>query len=298
MNGRFKHHTDSGAFAVLRRHGRSFAFASALLPRRQRAHSARLYRFCRYVDDLADRATDRSRADRQLSAMSFDVSSGRSEEPAIADFLDLCEEASVERSAAVELIAGVRSDLTRVRIQDERHLLEYCYQVAGTVGLMMSSILGASGPDAKAAAIDLGIAMQLTNIARDIVEDAQIDRRYLPQSIVGELEPAQIVNPTEHSRALLRGATLWLLERAEHFYGTGSRGLIYLPFRARAAILIAARLYRAIGKRIAAQGYDPSRGRAVVADAEKLRLALTSLPALLRSNGRYGWPGFKPSQPH
>lgn len=273
-----------GALDVLRRCGRSFYFASKFLSRRQAADCARLYRFCRYVDDVADHAQDRDAARRRIWTLSDDVARGDSDEPIVADFLALSRARGIDRVHALELLEGVAADCGVVRIADASQLYDYCYRVAGTVGLMLCDVLEVDDARAYSYAADLGIAMQLTNIARDVIDDANAGRRYLPASVVGALPPLDMTSPDASTRRRIRHGVAWLLHHAESFYECGEQGLAFLPFRARIAMLIAARVYRAIGGRLAEQGYAPWKGRAVVARAEKLRHAGRALITALRPN--------------
>ena len=261
--------------SVLRRAGRTFHSAKLFLGRTHAERSARLYAFCRYVDDIADGATaDRITAARaQLYAISRDLQLGRSEDPRVADLLQLRATTGLSLRAARELVAGVSSDTSQVRVQTEAELLRYCYQVAGTVGLMMCGVLDArsAGTDY---AIDLGIAMQLTNIARDVAEDAALGRRYLPGEWLGNLEPAAILHGGADAERNTTEAIRHTLALAENYYASGLRGLAYLPARPALAIEIAARSYREIGRRLLRRGIAYRAGRAVVATRSKLRIAL------------------------
>jgi len=165
--------TDNQALSVLQSNGRSFHFASRLLTPNHRVRAARLYAFCRYVDDIADEVPDRALATTKLEQVNADVLSGQSSEPVVANMLDLMREASIPQEPVVALVDGVRSDVYLSTVSTEAQLVRYAYQVAGTVGLMMSVVLDVHDREAWPFAIDLGIAMQLTNIARDVGEDAQ-----------------------------------------------------------------------------------------------------------------------------
>ncbi|MEO0492994.1 MAG: phytoene/squalene synthase family protein [Actinomycetota bacterium] len=248
---------------VLARNGRSFHFASRLLSERDADRAARLYRFCRYVDDLADEADDDESARRELTRVEAALD-GYGEDPIVSDFLALANECSMPLGPARELIAGVASDLGSVRFADDEELHRYCYRVAGTVGLMMCSVLDVHDPAAHPFAIDLGVAMQLTNIARDVAEDAARNRRYLPATLVGALEPGDLLDPDDAARAAIAAGVERLLREAERHYRSGEAGLVYLPPRARQAVWVAARVYREIGERLRRNGYRTWNGRIVV----------------------------------
>jgi phytoene synthase len=162
---------------------------------------------------------------------------------------------------------GLRGDLGAVALADEAALERYAFRVAGTVGLMMCDVLGVEAASARRAAVDLGIAMQFTNIARDVVEDARAGRRYLPATWL-DLSPRRLARPDGAARRMAAPAVARLLDRAEARYAGGWRGFSHLPRSARPGIAAAAALYRAIGTGIAASGHDiaapcarPGRGR-------------------------------------
>lgn len=258
-----------GAQAVLRRHGRTFHFASHLLGARHAGRAAVLYAFCRHVDDLADRADDAEAARHALAAVGAALRTGQARDPWTAAMLSLQGGTHMPVEPALALLAGVAGDLGRVRVRDEQELVRYAYQVAGTVGLMMCAALDVHDPRARPFAIDLGIAMQLTNIARDVGDDARMGRRYLPASWIGEVEPADMLAPDPALAGRLQDATRRLLDLAERYYASGEAGMAFLPPRARLAILAAARMYRAIGARIASSGYRSWDRRAVVGTGAK-----------------------------
>ena len=262
------------AGAVLARHGRSFHFAGRWLDAAQAHDSARLYAFCRRLDDIADHANDAQAGRRRLRGVLADLHSGHSDEAWIADFLLLTTQHRISRRPAVELVRGLLGDLDAVRLADDRELIRYCYRVAGTVGLMMCGVLDVRDPAARPFAVDLGIAMQLTNIARDVAEDAAAGRRYLPAAWVGRLEPAQILAPSAATAARLRHGVARLLDCAETYYDSGRQGLRYLPPRPRRAIRVASAVYRGIGRRLRARGCDSTGGRVVVPGWQKLLLAV------------------------
>jgi phytoene synthase len=143
-------------------------------------------------------------------------------------------ECGIEPGIVRELIAGMASDAETVRVADEAELLRYCYRAAGTVGLMMCRVLDAPEPAAAAHAVDLGIAMQLTNLCRDVSADARMGRRYLPASLVGDIGPTELIDPSPTLQPALRAAVARLLALAETYYASGEAGLPFLPVRALA----------------------------------------------------------------
>ena len=254
----------ASADRVLAEKGRSFYWARHLLGPVHAARATRLYRLCRYIDDMADEGSSTALARQALMTAAVSIREGHSTDPILQDGLALMQECDIDTNILLELIAGVQSDLETVRMPDMDSLLRYCYQVAGTVGLMMCKVLDTDDRAAFAHAVDLGIAMQLTNICRDVAADADVDRRYLPATLVGDLAPAQLLHPTAHLRAHVQDCIGMLLDCADTYYHSGELGLSYLPWRARGGILVAARVYRAIGSQLRAREQAYLNGRVVV----------------------------------
>lgn len=270
--------TNDDAQAILSRHARSFAPAARLLRREDRRRVARLYALCRLVDNLAD-ADGSPTAARRLAVIEADLRGGTGNDPVARDAAALFAGCSVGRSAFGDLVQGVRGDFSPVEITDMAALDAYAHAVAGTVGLMMASLFNVPRPHFSAAA-DLGKAMQLTNICRDVAEDAAAGRRYLPATLCAAT-PAQIATPTAHTRAQVQVAVSVVLAQADTLYASGYRGLGALPPRARLSVAIAAALYRGIHDRLRARACDPLTGRVHVPFSHKVRLALAASVGLI-----------------
>lgn len=239
--------------------------------------AALLYSFCRHLDDLADETTGVSpcaHSVEQLQKVREDVKSGSSQDLLLMGMFELASRTGLDLRASVCLLDTLLADATGcAEISDEAGLIRYCYGAAGTVGLMMCAILGVVSPQARLQAIDLGIAMQLTNIARDVIEDAGLHRRYVPGLWVDHLEPRQIgelYNERAEIRATLAIGIERVLALADIFYAAAVPGFDAIPARARKGIRIAAAVYREIGVIVRHRGYDCSRGRAVVPMFSKL----------------------------
>jgi phytoene synthase len=245
---------------AIRRHSRSFYAASRLLPARVRDAAVATYAFCRAADDAVDDAGSpdgalaryadvRRRLDRIYRGELVDTPAGRAFALVVAD-------ARIPREEPDALLDGMAQDLARVRIADEGALLLYCWRAAGVVGRMMSRIMGRDDAEALGRAEDLGIAMQMTNVARDVGEDARRDRVYLPAAWLeeagGSATDVLALVPT----APVRRVTCRLLALADAYYARGIAGIPLLPPSCRPAILSAALLYRAIGRRVAARDGD------------------------------------------
>jgi phytoene synthase len=253
----------------IKRNGKTFWFASLFLPKRMASDAAILYSFCRNLDDVADRATaSGSTRDpvHRLQQIRKDLSAAKSQDPLLAEILQLASRTGLDLRAAVCLLDTLLADASG------------CYGAAGTVGLMMCGILGVDSPRARLQAINLGIAMQLTNIARDVVEDATLGRRYLPGIWVSSLTAGQISDQCKDdakTRAVLAVGIERVLALADIFYAAAVPGFDAIPARARKGIRIAAAVYREIGVILRQRGCDCDRDRVVVPMLSKLRIAMS-----------------------
>lgn len=257
--------------------GRSFHWARRWMTSAHAARATRLYGFCRYVDDLADEVCVGEDPRTALALVAQGIRSGTSPNPIVADAIALMHECRIDPALILTFIEGIASDLDTVRIDDEDALLRYCYQVAGTVGSMMCRVLGSHDPSALRHAVDLGIAMQLTNICRDVQADAIAGRRYLPASLIGDLDPNELVEPAQPLRAHLQACIDHLLNTADRYYRSGEAGLAHLPFGARCSILVAARSYHAIGTQLRQRRNAYWLGRTVVPRRTKMVVTVQAL---------------------
>jgi phytoene synthase len=281
--------------AVLARGSKSFDFASRFLPADRRDDAAIVYTFCRTVDDIADETPDTSLAREDLLRLQRELGGTDEPRPLVRELQAVGARRNMDLRPAVHLIDGALSDLESVRIGDDRGLLRYCYRVAGTVGLMMCGVLGVRPSRLAVAspfAVDLGIAMQLTNIVRDVKEDAARGRVYLPRSRLRAcgVEPEMLLrHPVSDSvRAATRRVVADLVAMADTYYDSARRGMRYIPIRARLAIVVASRVYREIGVQLMEHGGDPWVGRTVVSTGRKLRVALGGV-AMAHSLPVLGW---------
>jgi len=264
--------------------GKSFDWARRFLGARMGRDAANLYAFCRLLDDMAD--GDIEDGPTRLLAIRDDLVAGRSgDDPALHAFLPLMADKHFPDEVLVALIDGLLEDqVDMVALADEAALLRYAYRVAGTVGLLMCHVLDCHSPAARAHAIDLGIAMQLTNIARDVLEDAGMNRRYIPGDWVGNATPGDILAAADSPGSAVHNdvttAVSRLLDRAEAFYASGAQGYGYLPWRAHLSIAVAARVYRQIGVQLRATGHAWHDGRQVTSKPTKLLCSVVALASL------------------
>ncbi len=281
--------------ASLARHARTFHLAARLLPPATRDDAAVVYALCREVDDTADEADDPLAARLALDRLRAEVLGEAPARPLVAAFREAAARLDLPLRSAADLVDGVASDLGPVRVPDDAELLRYCYRVASTVGLMMCAVLGVRRREALPRAVDLGIAMQLTNICRDVAEDARLDRVYLPAERLRRagVDPESLPAGAADRRAVA-GVVAELLEMADAYYRSADGGMRDIPGRARPAILVASRVYRAIGTRLRRGGCDALAGRTVVPPAEKALRGLLAVGAMLRPSVA----GIAPRRPH
>lgn len=273
--------TDSRA--VLRKHARSFHLAGLFLPSGRRDRAAVLYAFCRLVDDTADEATDLDEARAGLAALRAELVGDVEPRPLVAATRTLLEDGGVGLGPAIHLLDGVEGDLDPVRVADDGELLRYCYRVAGTVGLMMCAVLGVTDRRAHAFAIDLGVGMQLTNICRDVREDAERGRVYLPADRLRRAGSSHRVI-LEGTAGPLGVASVVgdLLDLADRYYESADAGMRFIPARSRVAILVASRVYRAIGTVLRRHDCDSLAGRVWTSPLDKAVAIAGALVATVR----------------
>lgn len=263
---------------VLAAQGRSFAWAAPFLPPKARADAAICYAFCRLVDDAADEAASPEEGRTALLALEAELEGRAPARPFVAAYREVAARNGIDPRVARDLVEGARSDLGRVRVKDDEELLLYAYRVAGTVGLMMARLIGAHDPRALRHAVDLGVAMQITNICRDVAEDAGRDRVYLPKErlVAVGVAPEALLEGRAQPRAVTR-VVADLVALADRFYASADEGMRYIPPRARLAIWIAARVYRAIGLKVVKRGEQALRSRTTLGTGERLRWSLAAL---------------------
>ncbi len=260
---------------VIRAHSRTFLMASALLPRRKRAAARALYAFCRLSDDLVDGPDPASLAELEAWRRRALGDCPAPDDLVVAAWQYTRIRYGIPMVYAEQLLEGVARDLTQTRYTTFDELTEYCYGVASTVGLMAMHIIGFTGPEAIPYAVRLGVALQLTNILRDVGEDWAMGRLYLPLNDLADfgLTEADVATfaaegrVDERWRALMRfeiARVRWLYERA-------LPGIAMLHRDGRFAIAAAAELYRAILDDLEAHGMDNITRRAHVSTFGKLR---------------------------
>jgi len=246
-------------------YAKSFNWAGFFLPKKTYQKCSSLYDFCRTVDDIADDQNELDIKKKNLSVFKNDFINKNFNNLIIKNMWDLMINHEISIKIIEDLFAGVESDLNeKVQLNSKKDLLIYSYRVAGTVGLMMAKILNVKGKDSMIAAINLGIAMQLTNIARDVVEDSKNNRFYIQHDF-------DVISNT--------------LTLADLFYKSCFTSINKIPFNFRFAILVARRVYRKIGNEILKtsniEGYNKA-GKVYVDNFGKIYQTFLSLIDLIK----------------
>jgi len=273
----------------IRHHSKSFYLSSLLLPARVRQGAWALYAFCRRADDAVDENADgglgrveglRRRLDAVYRGQAPD-------DPIDRAFSLVVSRYQIPRALPEALLAGMEMDARGARYRDEQDLLVYCFRVASTVGLMMTRIMGCSDDLAYTRAADLGIAMQLTNIARDVGEDARRGRVYLPDSLLASAgTDARAILSANSATDATRTAVRRILQMADGHYRAADLGVPLLPRGCRFAIASSRLIYSAIGDAISANDFDSITQRAYVPLGKKLLLVGQAIGALFSSDAQ------------
>jgi len=264
--------------AAIRKGSKSFHIASLMLPARTRQAALALYAFCRHSDDVIDDARADQQALGQLRERLRLVYDGTPAPfPCDRAFAKTVELYSIPKCVPDALLDGFAMDIANRRYQTIDQLKDYATCVAATVGLMMALVMRTGDPHALARAADLGIAMQLTNIARDVGEDARNGRLYLPLDWMEEagLGPETFLKSPRFTPQLGQ-VVKRLLEEADHYYRLGHAGIAALPESCRHAIRTAALVYEQIGAEIVANGYDSVSQRAHTSLGRKVSLLVAA----------------------
>jgi 15-cis-phytoene synthase len=270
----------------IRRGSTSFAAAARLFDPRIREDAYMLYAWCRYCDDEIDGQTmghgavglDPVLARRKLAELEDKTRRAMAGEPtddtAFAAFQRVAQRHGIPAHHPLDLLQGFRMDVEGRTYRTLQDTLLYAYHVAGVVGVMMAQVMGVRDIGTLRRASDLGLALQLTNIARDVIEDAKVGRIYLPADWLGAAanDPAAVTDPA--NRALVFAATERLLAAAEPYYASSRWGLKALGFRSAWAIAAARGVYRQIGLKVRAMGPAGMDRRASTGAVTKLALVL------------------------
>jgi phytoene synthase len=259
---------------MLRGGSRTFFAASLVLPAGVRRSATSLYAFCRMADDAIDEGTNHASALQDLHARLEQIYARAPAHIAVDRAFGECvARHAIPKEFPLALLEGFAWDASMRRYETVSELLAYAVRVAGTVGAMMAMVMGARDAESLARACDLGVAMQLTNVARDVGEDARCGRLYLPGEWLREagIEPQRWLANPEFS-ANLATVIERLLETAEDLYARSEAGLARLPIACRPGMYAARFLYAEIGRELARRRYDSINQRAVVPWQRKARI--------------------------
>lgn len=261
---------------------KSFAMASRFLPAGMHEDCVMLYAWCRHADDVIDGqeagfatgiANDPAARLAELRDLTHRALGGDAAAPVYAGLARVMAARNIPHRHVDELLDGFAMDVDGRVYQTMSDLLDYCYHVAGVVGVMMARIMGVRDESVLDRASDLGLAFQLTNIARDVIDDARIGRTYLPRDLLRAEGVAQIDPDDPTQRPALHRVALRLLDEAETYYRSADVGIVALPRRPALAITAARNIYRQIGVKLRATGPDAWNGRLSTTRGEKLRLS-------------------------
>ena len=246
-------------------YAKSFSWAGFFLPKETFQKCSALYDFCRVADNIADDDEKIENKKKKFSQFENDFNQKNFDNPIIKNMWDLIEEFNISLKIVQDLLIGIKSDIKdKVKLNSKRDLLIYSYRVAGTVGLMMAKILKVDKKNSLKSAIDLGIAMQLTNISRDVIEDSKNNRFYINENF-------EEISST--------------IKLADTFYENSFYSIKDIPIRFRFSILVARRVYRKIGLKILnkknLKNYQNS-GKIYVSSSEKILETFLSILDLIK----------------
>ncbi len=294
----------SHAKASIARGSKSFAAAARLFDPVVRDRAMLLYAWCRHCDDVIDgqvlgqgRSDDKRPAAERLAEVESQTERALAGEPTGDPAFDalarVVRETGMPPRYARDLIEGFRIDVEERPFRSFDDTLAYCYHVAGCVGVMMAIVMGVS-PDDRATldrASDLGIAFQLNNVARDVIEDAMAGRRYIPDDWLADvgLQPNSFAFPA-HRRQLARLVTR-LVDKAEEYEVSARHGTSALGLRAAWAVLAAARIYGGIGRKVRDGGAPGLDSRMSTTRGEKSRAMAVALTEALQRRRKWPQPG-------
>ena len=278
---------------ITRREARNFYYAFVLLPPERRRAIYVAYAFCRYCDDAVDSESstgEKLRRLAELRGLLAQCYEGHADEPVFLGLAQVARDYAIPREYFDDVLSGMEADLVKTRYQDFNELRQYCYQVASAVGLICIHIFGFKDGRARAHAIDLGLAMQLTNIARDVKEDLEFGRIYLPQDELarfgcteGDLLAGRV---NDAFRELMR----FQAQRARAHFDSGFQLLPYLNPRSRACVTVLGGIYSRLLDRIEAADYDVFNRRVSLSTTQKLGVMAQSWAASM-------WPRRMPEPP-
>ena len=280
----WKAEENRAAFAYARKitahYSKSFYFSAQMLPREQRWATFALYGFCRHCDNLIDTPRQRTETEilgeiqRLTEELQIAYNTGESQDPIIRVFILVAKAYGIPIVYPLDLLNGVAMDVQQTRYKTFDELSLFCYRVAAVVGLMMTHVLGYKDERAFGYAKQLGIAMQLTNILRDVKEDKEMGRLYIPQADLAQFGVTEQDIFNEKMTPQLRALMKFQVERAHQYYTEAVPGISLLKTESQYAIYSAARIYRGILRKIEDRDYNPFLSRVFVSSTQKVGILL------------------------
>lgn len=267
---------------IIKKGSKSFAAAAKFFDVETRENAYMLYAWCRHCDDVIDNQelgfkSQAQSAEKTRQALNqlqektrFAIDNTPSDDPVFEGLRYVLNSNQIPERYPLELLKGFAMDAAGHEFRSLEDTLQYCYYVAGVVGIMMACIMGARDPEVLERAADLGIAFQLTNIARDVREDAEIGRIYLPGDWLAEAGiPADQILHTQYAGRLVKVVER-LLNEADRYYASANEGLRALGFRSAWAVAVARVVYRAIGDLVRERGELAWQDRVIVHKGRKM----------------------------
>ena len=265
---------------TLKYRAKTFYFASLFLPKVIKKDIENLYIFCRYLDDLGDDLNlNKTQSFKKLKIIKKQILKKKSTTPAVRNFINLMIKHKINRSIPIELINGIEYDLKKqVNIKTFEELIKYSFQVAGTVGFMFCKIIKVKDKKQILGGIQLGIAMQLTNISRDVLEDLKMDRIYIPESMRSyKNNDTKIILSNEIIKKKISKDLLVLLNQADLLYENAWNSIKMLKKKYGIPISLAAELYRKIGEKIKQNNGNIWKERIYVSLIEKIYFSIIAI---------------------
>jgi phytoene synthase len=264
-------------------YSKSFFLSSALLPKEKRWDTYALYSFCRYADNIVDKPRQRSakelirEVDNLAKELHLAYRTGESEHPVLKSFIHVAKKYRIPIKYPLELLEGVKMDLVRNRYETFDDLYLFAYRVAGVVGILMTYVLGSEDESAFEYAEKLGVAMQLTNILRDVQEDKNMGRIYLPQDEIRKFNLHEEDFFNENMTSNFRKFISFQVSRAHQYYRDSHDGINLLTSNTQFAIYSASKIYQGILFKIEARNYNPFLGRVFVSQGKKFAILMGEL---------------------
>ena len=284
MKKLWKAEENRAAFGYARKitahYSKSFYFSAQMLPSEQRWATFALYGFCRHCDNLIDTPRQRTETEivREIQRLTEELkvayNTGESQDPIIRAFILVAKVYGIPIAYPLDLLNGVAMDVQQTRYKTFDELTLFCYRVAAVVGLMMTYVLGYKDDRAFGYAKQLGIAMQLTNILRDVKEDKEMGRIYIPQMDLAQFDVTEQDILDEKMTPQLRALIKFQIERADRYYTEAIPGISLLKTESQYAIYSAARIYRGILRKIEECDYNPFLSRVFVPSTQKIKILL------------------------